>query len=124
MKTLQTLALVSKNTSIGILLNTVYTNNQIHIDISENVENAIEQMQMNKYQMLLVDKELPLEVINKINSISEILFPKAAVVNLFLNDTEFVHFKINEMLSKWNKANEESAINFFDNPKLDVRHKI
>lgn len=118
MKTLKAVALINEKTDTNNLKIAVSDFNQIHLEINENVENVITDMQLGKYDMLLVDKGLYSAELKKVNKVSDVLFPQAAVVNMSLQDEDFIRFKLNTMLSKWNEANQEAKINYIDNPSL------
>ena len=116
MKQLTTLAVIAPGTSVDIMLNTVSHFKDVVITFEKDIEKAIEQISTGNYQLLIIDKNLQSQDYNKLNKVSDVLLPDAAVVNMALTDEEFIRFKLSGLLSKWNDAQQNTSRKFIDNP--------
>lgn len=115
MKTLQALILHNESTEISIFENAV-NEFDIAFEWIGNSEVAMDLMRNGKYSLLIIDKSLPESIIKQIDKLSETLFPEAATVTMFLNDREFIYFKMHQIMHNWNESQCEGGIQFYENP--------
>lgn len=116
MKKLKTLAIVKEGSDITTLTSIERSFSGMVLSIETNIENTIEHMSRKDFDLLLIDKNLLPESYQKLNKLSEILFPHAAVVNVHIQDEDFLRFKLSGLLSKWSDSQTDARINFLDNP--------
>lgn len=116
MKKLRTLVLVAESTDKTLFNSLVDNMQHVQYDYSTNAEQAMDEMRNDKYDLLIIDKNAPKEDAQKINILSKMLFPDAAMVTMPLGDEDFIKFKMGGLLLKWQEAQSDSAINFLDGP--------
>lgn len=115
MEILQTLLLLSKDTDIQ-LFKEVVKDLELSFDTTYDAEEAMDLMREGKFSLLIIDKSLPIEIEKKVDKISNTLFPEAATISMFLNDKEFIHFKMIQMMHQWKDAQSDGGIKFYENP--------
>jgi|GEM_PF-757725 len=116
MKPLRTIAIAATDTLTETLAKTAAAFSDVILNIEPDVEKAIEGMNAGNYDLLIIDKRLNRQEQNRLDKLSEILFPHAAVVIMSLQDEDFIRFKLSGLLSKWKDVQQETTRKFFDDP--------
>lgn len=116
MRILKTLAVVNTITDTKSLDNTTAQIKDISLHYERDIEKAIEKMSLREYDLLIFDKALPEVDFRKLQRLSGLLHPDAAIVEFNFNDEDFMRYKMSGLMSKWTDAQSESKTNFIDNP--------
>ena len=118
MKKLKTLAIVKEGSDMTTLTSIAEKFSDMVLSVETNIEKTIDSMSRKEFDLLLIDKNILSEDYQKLNKLSEILFPHAAVVNVNIKDEDFLVFKMSGLLSKWRDAQTDAKTNFIDDPMM------
>ncbi|GAB3425234.1 hypothetical protein [Niabella aquatica] len=118
MKILQACLVAAENSSLVVFEKIVAEFKSMTVTGPYPVENAIDAMPVQQFDLLILDKALPAEALKKLNRVGEILLPDAAIIEFHLMDEDFIRFRLTSIMAKWEEARSESQINFMDGPDL------
>ena len=119
MKELKTLIFNDNQTETQTIESVISECKQMKYAFNAEVENVIDLMSNGEYDLLIVDRGLETETKKKIEKLSGILFPDAAVVNMYFTDEDYIRFKLDQLIKKWEDANSDSQKFFYDDPELN-----
>lgn len=117
MKILSALILHAEDTDKNVFKNAV-SNFEMEWQWLQDHEEALDLMRNGKFPLLIIDSDLSPEIISLVDKLSETLFPEAATVIMALNDKEFIHFKMHQLMFNWKDAQGDGGIQFFENPAI------
>lgn len=117
MKILSALILHAENTNKSIFKSAV-SNFDMEWQWIQDHEKALDLMRNEEFPLLIIDSNLSAEIKSLVDKLSETLFPEAATVSMTLNDKEFVHFKMHQLMFNWKDAQGDGGIQFFENPSV------
>ncbi len=117
MKKLNALILHAESVDKDIFKNAT-TNFDMEWEWVEDHEEALDLMRNGKFPLLIIDNDLPNEIKNLVDKLSETLFPDAATVTMNLDDKDFIHFKMHQLQFNWKDAQGEGGIQFTENPSI------
>ena len=115
MRTLRTLIVASEHTNLNDIKIELATKNT-EVNYETDIEKAIDAINNHKMDLLVVDLDLPKTDYRKILTIMELMHPDGAITETDLKHTEFISFKMNQLISKWIDANSEGELKLHDNP--------
>ncbi len=118
MKTLQAYAVINETSNTNTLQKIAAGIQHLHITYENNIENAVNAMSGQNFQLLIIDKALPEAEIKKLNRLMELLHPDAATTVFNQQDEDYMRFKLSGLMLKWEEAQSEGKVNFIDNPEL------
>lgn len=114
MKRLQTLVVTKPNPHLAEFEKVLEGFEDIDHKIEFDEEVSVQAMSSQKFDLLIIDKNIPSATHRKLNRLAELLFPDAAIVTMHLGDKDFAGFKIGGLLLKWKDAQTEGQVNFLD----------
>ncbi|SFP94967.1 hypothetical protein [Parafilimonas terrae] len=118
MKTLQAYAVINETSNTNTLQNVAAGVQHLDITYENNIEDAVNAMNAQNFQLLIIDKALPDADIKKLNRLMELLHPDAAITAFNLQDEDYIRFKLSGLMLKWEDAQSEGKVNFIDDPEL------
>ena len=118
MKTLNAFAIVDKATNLKSFKKTIAGIHNLEVRFETNIESAIDLLNQQTFDLLIIDKALPLEDYNKLHKLADLLHPDAALVAFVMTDDEFISYKMAGLMAKWMDAQSGGKTNFIDNPTL------
>lgn len=116
MKALKTLVITHAETDRRVFQQVADRFPLLQYRFETDVEKAIDAMQNGGFELLIVEKNLGAADLQKLNRLSGILFPDAAMITIRLSDEDFLVFKLSELIAKWQEAQSEGRTRFLDNP--------
>ena len=120
MKTLQAYAVINETSDTTTLQNIAAGIQHLDITYQNNIEDAVNAMNGQNFQLLIIDKALADAETKKLNRLAELLHPDAAVTTFSLQDEDYIRFKLSGLMLKWEESQSEGKVNFIDNPELQV----
>ncbi len=118
MKTINTYVMSHNATNMDTFIKVANTFTGFQFNYITDMEQAIEATNAHTFDLLIIDKAMDKADEVKLNKVVDLIHPDVATLDLHMNDEEFIRFKLNSMLQKWEEAHSDSPINFVDNPKL------
>lgn len=118
MKTLYAYAVINETSNTDILKKVAADYQHLSISFLTNTETAVEAMNTQFFQLLIIDEALPGADIKKLHRLAELLHPDAAIVELHTLNEDYVRYKLSGLMLKWEEAQAEGKVNFIDNPGL------
>ena len=118
MKTLQAYAVINETSDTTTLQNIAAGIQHLDITYQNNIEDAVNAMNGQNFQLLIIDKALADAETKKLNRLAELLHPDAAVTTFSLQDEDYIRFKLSGLMLKWEESKSEGKVNFIDNPGL------
>lgn len=118
MKTLQAYAVINETSNTNTLQKIAAGIQHLNITYENNIEDTVNAMSGQNFQLLIIDKALPDAEIKKLNRLMELLHPDAATTAFNLQDEDYMLFKLSGLMLKWEEAQSEGKVNFIDNPEL------
>lgn len=115
MEILKTLLLIKEGTDLEFFKEVV-KDLTLTYQHTYDPEYAMDMMRQGNFSLLIIDKTLPIETEKKVDKLSNTLFPEAATISMFLNDKEFIHFKMIQIMHQWKEAQSDGGIKFYENP--------
>lgn len=118
MKTLQAYAVINETSNTNTLQKIAAGIQHLNITYENNIEDTVNAMSGQNFQLLIIDKALPDAEIKKLSRLMELLHPDAATTAFNLQDEDYMLFKLSGLMLKWEEAQSEGKVNFIDNPEL------
>lgn len=118
MKTLLVTVIANPNTDLNLFKKIVQSMNGMEVTYITDIEEGINAINAQLYDLLIVDLDLPKEDYKKIQKINELVYPDAAVTEMELTFESYVRIKLQQLLEKWKDANSDGEIKFYDNPSF------
>lgn len=118
MKTLHAYAVVNETSNTEILKKVAAEHQHLKIDFQTNIESAVEAMSTQHFQLLITDEALPGADIKKLNRLADLLHPDAAIVELHMQNEDYIRFKLSGLMLKWEDAQSDGKVNFIDDAML------
>jgi DNA-binding NarL/FixJ family response regulator len=118
MKPLKAYVIANKATDLDSFRKISGDFDYLSVTVETEVEAAIAALNHNDFDLLIIDKGLPLEDYNKIHKMADVLHPDAALIAFIMTDEEYIRYKLAGLMAKWIDANSQPKTNFIDNPKM------
>lgn len=116
MKTLLITVVANATTDLSTFQSIAATISGIDVTYITDIESAIDAINAQQYDLLIVDLDLDKADYKKIQKLNELIYPDAAVTEMELTYADYVRMKLHQMLAKWKDANSDGGIKIHDNP--------
>ncbi|MBK7100040.1 MAG: hypothetical protein IPH58_19300 [Sphingobacteriales bacterium] len=118
MKTLKAYLVVAASADTSLLKKLEMENKGVTFQFEHIIETAIDHFNRQHFDLLILDKAIPVSDYNKLQKLAELLHPDAAVIAFHLMDEEYIRIKFKELKSNWADAQTDTQTHFIDNPSL------
>ncbi|MDA3615722.1 ANTAR domain-containing protein [Polluticaenibacter yanchengensis] len=115
MRTLRTLVVAATDTNLDNVKTILATKNT-EVNYETDIERAIDAINNHKMDLLIVDLDLPKTDYKKVQTITDLMHPDAAITETDLNHIDYISFKMDQLIDKWMEANSDSELKLHDNP--------
>lgn len=115
-KKLHTLILTEAQTDLTLFNSFADEIQEMEARTESDPELAIELAGSGKYELLFVDKNLPVQDYNKIFVMADVYFPDVVIVGINFADEIFIRQKIYTLLYEWKDAQTPVQRRFLDDP--------
>lgn len=115
MRTLRTLVVAATDTNLDNVKTILATKNT-EVNYETDIERAIDAINNHKMDLLIVDLDLPKTDYKKVQTITDLMHPDAAITETDLNHIDYIGFKMDQLIDKWMEANSDSELKLHDNP--------
>lgn len=114
MNNLKVLVYSDPNTDLEIFENVIGRKDTIDYVQTSSEEQLIQALTAQSFDLLIIDLDLPKPVYKQAQLLADMIYPGAAVIELDLQHSDYIDFKLDQLWQKWVDAHSEGQRLFHD----------
>lgn len=114
MKPLQVYVYAHEATDLTIFYSVAEQKKGIAYVIETKEEHLVQALTAQRFDLLILDLDLPKGEYKKAQLMTEMIYPGAAVTELDLQHKDFIDYKLDQLWKKWEEAHTDGQTFFHD----------